>query len=114
MRSGETTTQIVIVSSAEELAVEAGPTGPLDALSTATEQRYTAEDLRNLPVSSLEEALTLSGKVEGSLYFDVRNLLGTQNLVSVRPETGTHYASPATDRQCRAGGVCREPAAHPA
>jgi hypothetical protein len=36
------------------------------------------------------------GKVEGSLYFDVRNLLGTQNLVSVRPETGTPYASPAT------------------
>ena len=36
------------------------------------------------------------GKVEGSLYFDVRNLLGRQNLLSVRPETGTPYASPAT------------------
>ena len=38
---------------------------------------------------------TVSGS-EGSLYFDVRNLLGRQNLVSVRPETGTPYASPAT------------------
>jgi len=36
------------------------------------------------------------GKVGGSLYFDVRNLLGRQNLLSVRPETGTPYASPAT------------------
>ena len=36
------------------------------------------------------------GRVAGSLYFDVRNLLGRQNLLSVRPETGTPYASPAT------------------
>jgi hypothetical protein len=36
------------------------------------------------------------GKVEGSVYFDVRNVLGRQNLLSVRPETGTPYASPAT------------------
>jgi hypothetical protein len=36
------------------------------------------------------------GRVQGSLYFDVRNMLGRQNLLSVRPETGTPYASPAT------------------
>ena len=72
IRSGETTTlQIVLVSSAvelEELAVEAGPPDPLDALATTTEQRYTAEDLRNLPVSSLEEALTLSAGAVGTSY----------------------------------------------
>jgi len=72
VRSGETTTlSIVIVSSAvelDELAVEAGPTDPLDALSTRTEQRYTAEDLFNLPVSSLEEALVLSAGAVGTSY----------------------------------------------
>ena len=72
IRSGETTTlSIVMLSSAvelEELAVEAGPTDPLDALATTTEQRYTAEDLRNLPVSSLEEALTLSAGAVGTSY----------------------------------------------
>ena len=72
VRSGETTTlSIVIVSSAvelDELAVEAGPTDPLDALSTRTEQRYTAEDLYNLPVSSLEEALVLSAGAVGTSY----------------------------------------------
>lgn len=72
VRSGETTTlTIVIVSSSvelDELAVEAGPTDPLDALSTRTEQRYTAEDLRNLPISSLDEALTLSAGAVGTSY----------------------------------------------
>jgi hypothetical protein len=72
VRSGETTTlSFVIVSSTvelEELAVEAGPTDPLDALSTRTEQRYTAEDLYNLPVSSLDEALTLSAGAVGTSY----------------------------------------------
>jgi outer membrane receptor protein involved in Fe transport len=72
VRSGETTSlTIVIVSGSvelDELAVEAGPTDPLDALSTRTEQRYTAEDLRNLPISSLDEALTLSAGAVGTSY----------------------------------------------
>ena len=72
IRSGETTTLVIVIVSStvelEELAVEAGPTDPLDALSTRTEQRYTAEDLRNLPISSLEEALTLSAGAVGTSY----------------------------------------------
>ena len=72
IRSGETTTLVIVMVSStvelEELAVEAGPTDPLDALSTSTEQRYTAEDLRNLPVSSLEEALALSAGAVGTSY----------------------------------------------
>jgi outer membrane receptor protein involved in Fe transport len=72
VRSGETTNLVIVMVSStielEELAVEAGPTDPLDALSTRTEQRYTAEDLRNLPVSSLEEALTLSAGAVGTSY----------------------------------------------
>jgi len=72
VRSGETTNLVIVMVSStielEELAVEAGPTDPLDALSTRTEQRYTAEDLRNLPISSLEEALTLSAGAVGTSY----------------------------------------------
>ncbi len=72
VRSGETTTlSIVLVSSAvrlDELAVEAGPIDPLSALATQTEQRYTAEDLRNLPISSLDEALALSAGAVGTSY----------------------------------------------
>lgn len=72
VRSGENTNLVIVmVSSAielEELAVEAGPTDPLDALSTRTEQRYTAEDLRVLPVSSLDEALALSAGAVGTSY----------------------------------------------
>ncbi len=66
-----TTLQVVMLSSAvelEELSVAAGPPDPLDALSTQTEQRYTAEDFRTLPVSSLDEALALSTGAVGSSY----------------------------------------------
>ncbi|HEX6644171.1 MAG TPA: TonB-dependent receptor [Gemmatimonadales bacterium] len=40
----------------------------LDPLRTATEQTVTAEDLRTLPVSSLEEALALSAGAVGESY----------------------------------------------
>ena len=40
----------------------------LDPLATATEQVVTAEDLRRLPVSSLEEALALSAGAVGESY----------------------------------------------
>ena len=40
----------------------------LDPLATATEQKITAEDLRELPVSSLEEAIALSAGSVGQSY----------------------------------------------
>jgi hypothetical protein len=40
----------------------------LDPLATATEQKISAEDLRELPVSSLEEALALSAGSVGQSY----------------------------------------------
>jgi hypothetical protein len=40
----------------------------LDPLATATEQKITAEDLRQLPVSSLEEAIALSAGSVGQSY----------------------------------------------
>ena len=40
----------------------------LDPLATSTEQRISAEDLRDLPISSLEEALALSAGSVGTSY----------------------------------------------
>lgn len=40
----------------------------LDPLATATEQKISAEDLRDLPVSSLEEAVALSAGAVGTSY----------------------------------------------
>ncbi len=40
----------------------------LDPLATSTEQRITAADLRDLPISSLEEALALSAGSVGTSY----------------------------------------------
>ena len=59
----------------EPSAVELSPlvvTAPvdelLDPLATSTEQRITAQDLRDLPVSSLEEAIALSAGSVGQSY----------------------------------------------
>ncbi len=59
----------------EPSAVELAPlvvTAPvdelLDPLATSTEQKITAEDLRDLPVSSLEEAIALSAGAVGQSY----------------------------------------------
>ena len=59
----------------EATAVELAPlvvTAPvdelLDPLATASEQKITAADLRNLPVSSLEEAIALSAGSVGTSY----------------------------------------------
>ena len=51
----------------------------LDPLRTATEQVVTAEDLRTLPVSSLEEAIALSAGAVGESYRGGR--LGQQSFV---------------------------------
>jgi hypothetical protein len=49
--------------------VVTAPVDPvLDPLATATEQKVTAEDLRQLPVSSLEEAIALSAGSVGQSY----------------------------------------------
>jgi outer membrane receptor protein involved in Fe transport len=49
--------------------VVSAPVDPvLDPLAAATEQKITAEDLRELPVSSLEEALALSAGSVGQSY----------------------------------------------
>ena len=49
--------------------VVSAPVDPvLDPLATGTQQKITAEDLRELPVSSLEEALALSAGSVGQSY----------------------------------------------
>ena len=52
----------------EPLVVTAPVDPVLDPLATGTEQKITAEDLRDLPVSSLEEALALSAGSVGKSY----------------------------------------------
>ncbi len=51
----------------------------LDPLATATTQRITAEDLRRLPVSSLDEALALQAGAVGQSYRGGR--LGEQSFI---------------------------------
>jgi outer membrane receptor protein involved in Fe transport len=52
----------------EPLVVTAPYDAVLDPLATSTEQKITAEDLRDLPISSLEEALALSAGSVGTSY----------------------------------------------
>ena len=52
----------------EPLVVTAPIDPVLDPLATSTEQKISAADLRELPVSSLEEALTLSAGSVGESY----------------------------------------------
>ncbi|MGH7526978.1 MAG: carboxypeptidase regulatory-like domain-containing protein, partial [Gemmatimonadales bacterium] len=52
----------------EPLVVTAPYDAVLDPLATGTEQRISAADLRDLPVSSLEEALALSAGSVGTSY----------------------------------------------
>ncbi|HEU4525040.1 MAG TPA: TonB-dependent receptor [Gemmatimonadales bacterium] len=52
----------------EPVVVTAPYDAVLDPLSTSTEQKITAEDLRDLPVSSLDEALALSAGSVGTSY----------------------------------------------
>jgi outer membrane receptor protein involved in Fe transport len=72
VRAGATVTaDFELEASAVELAplvVTAPIDELLDPLATSTEQRITAEDLRDLPVSSLEEAIALSAGAVGQSY----------------------------------------------
>jgi outer membrane receptor protein involved in Fe transport len=52
----------------EPLVVTAPYDAVLDPLATSTEQKITAADLRDLPISSLEEALELSAGSVGTSY----------------------------------------------
>ena len=52
----------------QPLVVTAPYDAVLDPLATSTEQKFDAEDLRDLPVSSLEEALALSAGSVGTSY----------------------------------------------
>jgi outer membrane receptor protein involved in Fe transport len=52
----------------EPLVVTAPYDAVLDPLATSTEQRISAEDLRDLPISSLDEALALSAGSVGTSY----------------------------------------------
>ncbi len=72
VRAGATVTaDFALQASAVELApvvVTAPVDELLDPLATSTEQKITAEDLRDLPVSSLEEAVALSAGSVGQSY----------------------------------------------
>ena len=72
IRAGATVTlDFSLETNPLELAplVVTAPVDPvLDPLATATEQKISAEDLRELPVSSLEEALALSAGSVGQSY----------------------------------------------
>lgn len=72
VRAGATVTvDFPLETNPLELAplVVTAPVDPvLDPLATSTEQKITAADLRDLPVSSLEEALALSAGTVGESY----------------------------------------------
>src|SRR5207244_1163783 len=72
VRAGATVTaDFALVPSAVELAplvVTAPVDELLDPLATSTEQKISAQDLRDLPVSSLEEAIALSAGSVGQSY----------------------------------------------
>ncbi len=69
--AGQTTTLDIALTpvavTLDSLVVEARVDPVLDPLATRTEQTYTAEEIRRLPVSSVQEAIALSaGAIEGS------------------------------------------------
>jgi hypothetical protein len=72
VRAGATVTaDFALQASAVELAplvVTAPVDELLDPLATSSEQKITAEDLRDLPVSSLDEAIALSAGSVGQSY----------------------------------------------
>ena len=72
VRSGEETRlDFPLVPQAVQLgalSVEVAPDAVLDPLATATVQHITSDDLRHLPVSTLEEAVALSAGAVGDSY----------------------------------------------
>jgi outer membrane receptor protein involved in Fe transport len=82
VRAGGT---IVLDLALRPAAVEANPDHPadvdplLDPLATPTEQKVTAEEIRRLPISSVEEAIALSAGAVGESYRGGR--LGQQSFI---------------------------------
>jgi len=72
VRSGETTfLDLALQPQAVQLGevtVQAAPDVVLDPLATSTVQHISGDDLRHLPVSTLEEAVALSAGAVGSSY----------------------------------------------
>jgi hypothetical protein len=75
VRAGETTELEIALARAREgvdtlqsIDVSTLPDVVLDPLATATVQRITADDLRRLPVSTVEEAVALSAGAVGQSY----------------------------------------------
>ncbi len=72
VRSGETTKlDFALQSEAVQLGaltVQTTPDAVLDPLATATVQHISSDDLRHLPVSTLEEAVALSAGAVGESY----------------------------------------------
>jgi hypothetical protein len=71
VHAGETTPLDIALSAVavtlDTLVVEARVDPVLDPLATQSEQTFTAEEIRRLPVSSVQEAIALSaGAIEGS------------------------------------------------
>jgi hypothetical protein len=52
----------------EEISIQAASDPVLDPLATATEQKVTGEEIRRLPVSTLDEAISLSAGAVGQSY----------------------------------------------
>lgn len=63
----------------ETIIVQAAPDPTLDPLATATEQKITGEEIRRLPLSSLDEAIALSAGAVGQSYRGGR--LGQESFV---------------------------------
>jgi outer membrane receptor protein involved in Fe transport len=83
VRSGGTTVLDLLLQPTavpvETIDVQAAHDPALDPLATATEQKVTSEDLRRLPVSSLDEAIAISAGAVGQSYRGGR--LGQESFV---------------------------------
>jgi Carboxypeptidase regulatory-like domain/Outer membrane protein beta-barrel family len=83
VRAGETYTLDVPLSSVtvvvDSVVVRTAPDPVLDPLATETVQRITADDIRRLPVTSIDEALALSAGAVGESYRGGR--LGEESFV---------------------------------
>jgi len=80
--AGTTVLDILMLPSAvpvESISIQAQPDPILDPLATATEQKITGTEMRRLPVSSLEEAISLSAGAVGQSYRGGR--LGQESFV---------------------------------
>lgn len=83
VRSASTTVLDILMQSSavpvETINIQAQPDPILDPLATATEQKITGADMRRLPVSSLDEAISLSAGAVGQSYRGGR--LGQESFV---------------------------------